>query len=140
MKLTVEIETSNNPLNHDLLEGSILLTCNKQELKGDYFFNYHPVNLFEEGVAMDIDFIFYQDFSQFKTYYHYYGKYPEVLKKMSLKYNLIWSCIVHILDQNIRKINEVTNPQKTVISTAQSYIELSQYLIIFGLSISNGGG
>jgi len=138
MKLTVEIETSNNPLNHDLLEGSILLTCNKQELKGDYFFNYHPVNLFEEGVAMDIDFIFGQDCDQFEIDCH--GKYPNVLKNMSLRHNLVWSCIVHILDQNIRKINEIANPHKTVISTAQSYIELSQYLIIFGLSISNGGG
>jgi hypothetical protein len=137
MKLIVEIETSNNPLNHDLLEGSILLTCGEQKLKGDYFFNYHPVNLFEEGVAMDIDFIFGQDADQFEIDCH--GKYPNVLKSMSLRNNLIWSCIVHVLDQNIRKINGINDPCKIVINTVQSHIELSQYLIMFGLSISYGG-
>ena len=133
MKLTVAIETANNPLNKDFLEGTVVFTCNQQKIFGNYFFNYRPKNLFDQEAIMDLSFVF-ESFQINCT-----GKYRDVLKDMTIRNNMIWSYIAPRLNDNIQKINQLTNECKVVVNTAEVSISLEQYLILFDLAIKYGG-
>ena len=134
MILTVVVETNSDPLNQSFLMGSVLLHCNRQTLRGIYFFYYHPKSLFDAEEKMDINFVF-EPFTIFCR-----GNCRELLESMSIRHTLIWSYIANPLNDNIQRINKLSGASKTVVHTATLPIEISEQAIIFWLSADLTGG